>query len=184
VLVDAAALLGQGVRVRIVGDGPLRGELVARIEASGAPVELLGSLPPAQVRQALEEADVLAMPCVVARDGDRDSMPVVVKEAMAMQLLVVASDEVGLPECVLAPWGFLAAPGNPRALAQALRRALALGPQERSRAGDQARAWVKRHADVDSQTARMSAVIDRTDESTRDLRWSPHNAVKRGRREN
>jgi glycosyltransferase involved in cell wall biosynthesis len=101
-----------------------------------------------------------------------------------MQLLVVASDEVGLPECVLAPWGFLAAPGNPRALAQALRRALALGPQERSRAGDQARAWVKRHADVDSQTARMSAVIDRTDESTRDLRWSPHNAVKRGRREN
>jgi glycosyltransferase involved in cell wall biosynthesis len=184
VLVDAAALLGEGVRVRIVGDGPLRGELVARIEASGAPVELLGSLPPAQVRQALEEADVLAMPCVVARDGDRDSMPVVVKEAMAMQLLVVASDEVGLPECVLAPWGFLAAPGDPRALAQALRRAFALGPQERSRAGDQARAWVKRHADVDSQTARMSAVIDRTDESARELRCSPHNAIKRARREN
>jgi glycosyltransferase involved in cell wall biosynthesis len=161
VLVDAAASLGPGLQVRIVGDGPLRGELAARIEASGAHVELLGSLPPALVRQALEEADVLAMPCVVARDGDRDSMPVVVKEAMAMELLVVASDEVGLPECVLAPWGFLAAPGDSRALAEALRTALALGPQERRRAGQQARAWVKRHADVDSQTARMSAEIDR-----------------------
>ncbi|MEA2185240.1 MAG: hypothetical protein QOK16_251, partial [Solirubrobacteraceae bacterium] len=48
----------------------------------------------------------------------------------------------------------------------------------------QARAWVKRHADVDSQTARMSAVIDRTDESARDLRCSPHNAMERARREN
>jgi len=161
VLVDAAASLGPGIRVRIVGDGPLRGELESRIRASGAPVELLGSLPPAQVRLALEEADVLAMPCIVARDGDRDSMPVVVKEAMAMELLVVASDEVGLPECVLAPWGFLAAPGDSAALADALRAALALGPAQRRRAGEQARAWVKRNADVDSQTARMAAVIDR-----------------------
>lgn len=160
VLVDAAAALGPDVRVRIVGDGPLRAELEAQIEATGAPVELLGSLPPARVRLALEEADVLTMPCVVARDGDRDSMPVVVKEAMAMGLLVVASDEVGLPECVRAPWGFLAVPGDAGALAAALRTALALGPQQRARAGEQARAWVERHADVDAQTARMSAVIE------------------------
>jgi colanic acid/amylovoran biosynthesis glycosyltransferase len=159
VLIDAAAALGADVRVRIVGDGPLRAELAAQIKATNAPVELLGSLPPAQVRLALEQADVLAMPCIVARDGDRDSMPVVVKEAMAMGLLVVASDAVGLPECVLAPWGFLARPGDADALAAALRAALALGPQERRGAGEQARAWVKRHADVDAQTARMSAVI-------------------------
>jgi colanic acid/amylovoran biosynthesis glycosyltransferase len=161
VLVDAAASLTPGGRVRIVGDGPLRSVLESRIRASGAPVELLGSLPPAQVRRALEEADVLAMPCIVARDGDRDSMPVVVKEAMAMELLVVASDEVGLPECVLAPWGFLAAPGDAGALAEALRAALALSPAQRRRAGEQARAWVQRNADLDSQTARMVAVIDR-----------------------
>ena len=69
---------------------------------------------------------MLAMPCVVAADGDRDSMPVVVKEAMAMGLPVVASDEVGLPECVFAPWGFLAPPGDAGALAAQLRAALAL----------------------------------------------------------
>ncbi len=158
VLVDAAALVGD-VEVRILGDGPLRAELERRIAAAGAPVELLGSRPPAAVLAAMEEADVLAMPCVVARDGDRDSMPVVVKEAMAMGLLVVASDEVGLPECVLAPWGFLAAPGAAEELAAALRSALALGSAERRAAGEAARAWVREHADVDRETARMAEVI-------------------------
>jgi len=158
VLIDAAALLGD-VRVRIVGEGTLRDELAHRIERSGAPVELLGSRPPAGVLAAMGEADVLAMPCVVARDGDRDSMPVVVKEAMAMQVLVVASDEVGLPECVLAPWGFLHPPGDAEALAAALRAALALAPDQRRAAGAAARAWVREHADVDRETARMAAII-------------------------
>jgi glycosyltransferase involved in cell wall biosynthesis len=123
-------------------------------------VALLGSRPPAEVLRAMQEADVLAMPCVVARDGDRDSMPVVVKEAMAMGLLVVASDEVGLPECVLAPWGFLAPAGDALALAQALGAALELSPQERLAAGEAARAWVREHADVDRETAAMAAVIE------------------------
>jgi glycosyltransferase involved in cell wall biosynthesis len=158
VLIDAAALLPD-VRVRILGEGPLRGELERRIAATGAPVKLLGSRPPAEVLAAMQDADVLAMPCVVARDGDRDSMPVVVKEAMAMGLLVVASDEVGLPECVLAPWGFLAPPGDPDALADALRAALDLPVGERRAAGEAARAWVHEHADVDRETAAMAAVI-------------------------
>ena len=111
------------------------------------------------MRAELEGADVLAMPCVVARDGDRDSMPVVVKEAMAMGLLVVASDEVGLPECVLAPWGFLAPPGDADALAAQLRAALALDAgRQRRAAGAQARAWVQANADVDVETARMASV--------------------------
>jgi glycosyltransferase involved in cell wall biosynthesis len=160
VLVDAAAQLAD-VRVQIIGDGPLRQALEERIARRGAPVELLGGRPPAQVLDAMQDADVLAMPCVVARDGDRDSMPVVVKEAMALDLLVVASDEVGLPECVMAPWGFLAPPGDAAALAAALRAALALDSRERAAAGAAARAWVLANADVDAETAVMASLIGR-----------------------
>lgn len=158
VLVDAVARLPD-VTLRIVGDGPLRGQLEERAEGCDGRVVLLGSRAPAEVRAELERADVLAMPCIIGRDGDRDSMPVVVKEAMAMGLLVVASDEVGLPECVLAPWGFLADPGDAGALAEQLRAALALSPPDRRRAGAQARAWVHANSDVDAETARMAAVI-------------------------
>jgi colanic acid/amylovoran biosynthesis glycosyltransferase len=159
VLVDAAARLGD-VRVQVIGDGPLRHGLQERIARTGAPVELLGARPPAAVLDAMQDADVLAMPCVVAHDGDRDSMPVVVKEAMALELLVVASDEVGLPECVKAPWGFLAPPGDAAALAGQLRAALALGSGERAAAGAAGRAWVVAHADVDAETAAMAAFIE------------------------
>ena len=159
VLLDAIAVL-RDVRLRIVGDGPLRASLLERAERCGGRVELLGSRPPAEVRAELERADVLAMPCVVAADGDRDSMPVVVKEAMAMGLLVVASEEVGLPECVLAPWGFLAPPGDADALAAQLRAALALDAPARRAAGAQARAFVQSDANVDVETARMSDVLE------------------------
>lgn len=147
----ARAAEGLDARVRIVGDGPLRDAL--------AGVELLGALEPGAVRAELERADVLAMPCVVAPDGDRDSMPVVVKEAMAMELMVVASDEVGLPECVREPWGRLVAPGDADALRAALDEVLALPVGERAAAGAAGRAWVLEHASVRRETARLAELI-------------------------
>jgi glycosyltransferase involved in cell wall biosynthesis len=147
----ARAAGGLDARVRIVGDGPLRGEL--------AGVELLGALDPGGVRAELEQADVLAMPCVIAPDGDRDSMPVVVKEAMAMELMVVATDAVGLPECVREPWGRLVAPSDPEALRGALDEVLALSPEERAAAGAAGREWVTEHADVHRETARLAQLI-------------------------
>ena len=147
----ARAADGLDARVRIVGEGPLRQTLTG--------VELAGALEPDAVRAELERADVLAMPCVVAPDGDRDSMPVVVKEAMAMELLVVATDAVGLPECVRPPWGRLVAPGDADALRAAIEEVLALGPQERAEAGAAGRAWVVEHADVHRETARLAELI-------------------------
>jgi glycosyltransferase involved in cell wall biosynthesis len=152
VLAQAARKLTDA-RVVIAGEGPLREEL------GGAPVELAGAVDPARVRSLMESADVLAMPCVVAADGDRDSMPVVVKEAMAMELMVVATDEVGLPECVRKPWGRLVAPGDADALAAALGEVLALSPEDRAKAGAAAREWGLAHADGRTETRKVSDAI-------------------------
>jgi glycosyltransferase involved in cell wall biosynthesis len=147
----ARAAEGLEAEVRIVGEGPLADSLHG--------VELTGALVPDAVRSELERADVLAMPCVVAPDGDRDSMPVVVKEAMAMELIVVATDEVGLPECVRAPWGRLVPAGDPAALRAALEEVLALGAEERAAAGAAGRAWVLEHADLHRETRRLAELI-------------------------
>ena len=153
-LADAAELL-DGVRVRIVGEGPLR----ATLEARGS-VELLGARTPEEVRALLEEADLLAAPCVIASDGDRDSMPVVVKEALAMEVPVVASDEVGLPEMVKPEWGRLATPADARSLARAIEEVLALPAAERVAMGRAGRAWVSENCDVKKETARLAALIE------------------------
>ncbi len=163
-LVRACALLRDEpafTGLTIVGEGPLEGELRALVASLGleAHVTLLGALAPAAVRGQLEGASVLAMPCVVASDGDRDSMPVVVKEALAMEVPVVATDEVGLPEIVDATCGRLVAPGDPRALAAALGDLLRAGPQERAALGQAGRARVLERCDVDAETRRLVALI-------------------------
>jgi glycosyltransferase involved in cell wall biosynthesis len=160
-LVRAARILhheGAADRVVIVGEGPQR-DALERLVADVPIVELLGARRPDEVRALLEEADVLAMPSVVAADGDRDSMPVVVKEAMAMELPVVATDEVGLPEVVRPPWGRLVPPRDPPALARALAEVLALGAAERAEAGAAGRAWVSEHANVDREAERLAALL-------------------------
>lgn len=149
-------------QVTIVGDGPLRQALQAEIDdlGLGGIVQLRGKLEPAAVRDALEDAAILAMPCVVARDGDRDSMPVVVKEALAMEIPVVVSDEVGLPELARPQFARVVPPGDHVALARALADLLALPPQTREQMGRAGRAFVTEHANIRLETARLSALLD------------------------
>ena len=159
-LVRAAALLDDPPRVTIVGEGPLEGELRALAAELRAPIDFAGALPPAAVRERLEDAAVLAMPCVVAADGDRDSMPVVVKEAMAMEVPVVATEEVGLPEIVDASCGRLVAPRDPAALAGALGEVLAMGVGARAALGRAGRERVLERCDVRTETRRLLALTE------------------------
>jgi colanic acid/amylovoran biosynthesis glycosyltransferase len=164
-LIAAAALLderGDAIDLAIVGDGPLRDSLAAQIEAAGLGdhVELLGARQPEDVLALVEQADVFCLPCVVAANGDRDSMPVVVKEALALEVPVVVTDEVGLPELVRPDWGMLVPPRNPAALADALATLLAHPASERAAMGRAGRAFVLEHCNVDTETARLAALID------------------------
>jgi len=163
-LLRAAALLERFApleRLVILGDGPERGVLERLIWdlKLGHRVLLAGAVSHEAVRRALEEADVLAMPAVIAADGDRDSMPVVVKEALAMEVMVVASDLVGLPEMVRPPWGLLTAPGDAHALARAIEDLLARPVAARARAGSAGRAWVCEHAELHRETRRLVGLI-------------------------
>ncbi|MEA2481187.1 MAG: hypothetical protein QOJ07_3109, partial [Thermoleophilaceae bacterium] len=158
----AALALVPDAQLTLVGEGPLRGALEAAAREAGvaARVTFAGRRSPAEIRALLESADALAMPCVVAADGDRDSMPVVVKEALAMEVPVVATDEVGLPELVRPEFGRLAPPGDPAALAAALREPLDQPADERAAMGRAGREHVKRECDVRRESARVSALID------------------------
>lgn len=175
-LIEATALLRERgaapERVTIVGEGPLRAELAAQARRLGVDdlVELPGAREPAEVRELLEDTDLFSLPCVVAVDGDRDSMPVVVKEALAMEVPVVATDEVGLPEVVRDEWGRLVPPRDAPALADALEQLLALDPTERAAMGRAGRAFVLESANLERETEKLVRLIDGVEHGSWPLR--------------
>ena len=127
-LVEASALLasrGVAHRCAIVGDGPLAGELEEQIERTGAPVSLLGAREPHAVRELIDSATVFALACQPAADGDSDTMPLAILEAMSRGVPVVTTAIAGIPEVVRAgESGLFVEPQDAAALAAALERLL------------------------------------------------------------
>lgn len=102
-LIAACALLrqrGRDVRCTIVGGGPLEAELSAQIErlALGDRVALIGARPQGDVRVLMQQAAIFVAPCVVGTDGNRDGLPTVLLEAMALGTPCIATDVTGIPE--------------------------------------------------------------------------------------
>jgi glycosyltransferase involved in cell wall biosynthesis len=125
-LLEACRLLldrGMDFECEIVGEGPLRASLQKTINdlALTNTVNLAGSLPHDEVIQRYRRADVFVLPSVTAADGDRDGIPNVILEAMAMQLPVVSTRHSGIPEVVQhGTTGLLVPPKDPEALADTL----------------------------------------------------------------
>ena len=148
--------------VLILGDGALRRQLedLAGSMGVGHRVSFLGSRPHDEVRAFLDKADLLVMPCVIAADGDRDAMPVVVKEALAGEVPVVATDEVGLPEVVKEEWGELAPPGDPEGLASAIASVLGRNPGRRAEMGRRGRSFVVQEFSQQAQALKLVTLIE------------------------
>jgi glycosyltransferase involved in cell wall biosynthesis len=130
VLIDACALLAQRdvqFTCEIIGDGPQRSELTARIarHALQDRVRLLGALEQREVRKRVNQACVFALPCVTLPNGDQDGIPVALMEAMALRVPIVTTPVSGIPELVTnGVSGLLVPSADPVALANAILRVL------------------------------------------------------------
>jgi colanic acid/amylovoran biosynthesis glycosyltransferase len=111
----------------IVGSGEeeesLR-QLILKLDLADI-VSLEGPMPQSEVKQWLHRAAVLAAPCVVGEDGNRDGLPTVLLEAMAMGTPCVATDVTGIPEVIDdGHTGLIVAQHDTDSLAKALKRLL------------------------------------------------------------
>jgi glycosyltransferase involved in cell wall biosynthesis len=129
-LVDAIDLLvreGRQVRLDLIGTGAVEGALRAQVARLGLgdTVRFLGPLPQERIREAVTQAAVLAAPCVVGADGNRDGLPTVILESLALGTPVVATPVTGIPEAVDDEiTGLLVPEGDAAALARAIARLL------------------------------------------------------------
>jgi len=159
-LLNACALLaarGERFRCLVVGTGELAGALRRQVRALGLEgcVELVGPRPQGEVVSLIREASAFAAPCVVAEDGNRDGLPTVLLEAMALGTPCVSTDVTGIPEVLRHKETGLRVPQrDPVALADALARLLNDGAL-RARLARGARALIEREFDVTKNAARL-----------------------------
>ncbi|SIT08913.1 Glycosyltransferase involved in cell wall bisynthesis [Roseivivax lentus] len=162
ILIEAIRLMAQDGLApvcRIVGDGEEREDLARQIEDAGVSdhVVLEGPRPQSEVIEMIRGAALMACPCVVGSDGNRDGMPTVLVEAMALGLPVVSSDVVGIPELVQDDeTGLIAPASDPEALAAAMTRLLD-DAALRDRLSASARARIERDFDARGAASALRA---------------------------
>lgn len=152
-LVEAIALLvreGRAVQCVIAGEGRERERIEAAILAHGLTgrVRLLGAVDTDEVARQLAGAAVLALPCVIGEDGNRDALPTVILEAMAAGVPVVSTPVAGVAEMLEGgAAGSLVPIADVPALASAIA-ALLDDPEHARAIAQRARARVELHFDL------------------------------------
>lgn len=164
VLIDACAILrdrGRHLPCRIIGEGEDREALARQIAERhlASTVQLVGPLPQREVIREVARASALAAPCVVGDDGNRDGLPTVLIEAMALGTPCVATDVTGIPELVRdGASGLIVPQHSPERLAEAIERLLD-GTALRLRLAGAARELVEQDFDVRRSAARQRALF-------------------------
>ncbi|MEZ6136400.1 MAG: glycosyltransferase [Pirellulaceae bacterium] len=157
-LVEACMILrSRHVRFNccIVGSGELESELQTQIRTLDldAQVRLLGPQPQKVVKQLLRESAVMAAPCINGSDGNRDGLPTVLLEAMALGTPCVSTDVTGIPEVIAdGVTGLLVDQRDPHALADAITKLL-VDSEQRVALATAARELIESRFDVADNAA-------------------------------
>src|SRR6476660_8077152 len=166
-LIDACAELARrriDFVCDIIGDGPLREALQAKIKQLdlSSRVNLLGSLSQGAVLEKLQAADIFALASTTDTQGASDVFPTVILEAMASARPVVSTRLAGIPELVVdGQTGMLVPPGDSTALAQALEQLLR-DPELRLRFGHSGRARIEQDFRIEQTVAPLMEMLEQS----------------------
>jgi glycosyltransferase involved in cell wall biosynthesis len=142
-------------RLKVVGDGPLKGELMELCAQQGvASVAWLGHLDRGGVSEALQQARAIVLP-----SEWYENQPMSIIEAYAHGRPVIASDMGGIPEMGVAEYGQLFAPGDAEQLAGALKQALA-HPEVWRQKGQRARRFALNQYSSDCHMEKLTRLYD------------------------
>jgi colanic acid/amylovoran biosynthesis glycosyltransferase len=155
--VARVARQGRALRFDIAGDGPRRAGLEALIRDLGmtGTIHLLGAQSEDAVQKLLGEAHVFVLASVTARDGDREGQALVLQEAQAAGLPVVATRHNGIPEGVVEGSSALLVPERDEvALAEAIGQVVE-HPERWEAMGRSGRAFVAERYEIGTLNDRL-----------------------------
>lgn len=151
----SAALVGRRPhRLVLVGDGPLEVGLRANAPAH---VTFAGRMDREGVRAWMRRAHVLVLPTKPTH-GRQEAAGLVLLEAQACGVPVIAYSTGGTPEMIAPGASLLTQERSPDALARSIDEALAWSEDERADRGAQCRAWVDKERSLQASTEQLRAI--------------------------
>jgi glycosyltransferase involved in cell wall biosynthesis len=160
VLLEALARLPKDLHWRFVhvGGGPLKQKMERQAARLGieARIAWRGALTHGEVLEEYRKADLFALACRVAHDGDRDGLPNVLGEAQSQGVACVATRVSAIAELVAdGATGVLVQENDAVALAGALE-ALVRDPARRRALGEAGRARVRAQFTLEGNFGRLA----------------------------
>jgi glycosyltransferase involved in cell wall biosynthesis len=164
VLLRALALLPKNLAWRFehIGGGDRLADLKALATSLGIADRIAwkGALAQEDVLAHYRRADIFALACRVAADGDRDGLPNVLVEASSQGLVCVSTNVSGVPELLTdGENGLVVVPDDPAALAGALARVIR-SPMLRRALGNAAEATVRSRFDYHSSVKQLKGLFE------------------------
>jgi colanic acid/amylovoran biosynthesis glycosyltransferase len=166
VLIESCKILaerGCDFQCLIAGDGPqqsLLERLITEYQIQDK-VQLIGIVFQEQLVDYLNKADMFVLPCLTARNGDRDGIPVVLMEAMAMEIPTISTCVSGIPELIEdGQSGLLVREKDAVDLADAMQRLLE-DDELRGRLGKNGRQKVIQEFNIYENAAQLAALFGR-----------------------
>ena len=159
VLLDALARLPKELHWRLVhvGGGPLKQRMQKHAQRLGIAerVSWRGALAQDELLAEYRKADLFALACRIARDGDRDGLPNVLAEAQSQGLACVATRVSAIPELIREDTGVLVSEADTVAFAAALQ-ALITDPARRRALGDAGQARLRAEFSLEANFERLA----------------------------
>jgi glycosyltransferase involved in cell wall biosynthesis len=103
-LIEAINILQKekiNLSLNLIGDGPLKKNLISSSKKYKLDnINFNGSLSQDEIKKKLDNSDIIIVPSIVSSTGEKEGIPNVILEAMAMNVPVIATNHAGIPEIV------------------------------------------------------------------------------------
>lgn len=147
----------------LIGDGPERTSLQQQATDLNLDDRIFfaGAMTQLEVLNWLRRASLFVLPCIIGKSGDRDGLPTVILESMAVGTPVISTRVAGIPEMIdHGQSGWLVAPENSEQLATAMHDALSLSSKQRRFIARSARRRMESDFDLHTNVQTLNGHFD------------------------
>jgi len=150
------------LRLLIIGDGILRETLykeVKRLKLENY-VDFLGKVSQKKVIKALQSSHCLICPSIITRKGKREGLPIVIMEAAACGLPIIATNHAAIPEILKNDRGILVKEKSVRDLAKAMIKVFQNYQNLRKNYGKRARQLIIQEYNIEKLVKHLLNIIN------------------------